>query len=732
MRFFNGRILFAIFIILCGSLLIMQQTAQLLTEAYYSRTYDFKSPVIGEVYKASWNRENDFVLHCKKYDVLIRGNNFSEEFSDKIRCAEYIELKTIPSVPEECSNFGAFDMREYLASKNIDLISYPKESDIVFVSPADYADLFHSMQFYGSKIRSHIEKALLENCDRDTASVCMSVMTGDGRLLESETKTSFQKAGLSHLMAVSGTHVAFALDPVKRLTRLVRNRRFGIKFKNTILIPFLFFIAFVAGFTPSIVRASVMCACMIFAVVFHRRYDPLNALGLAGLISIAVNPCCVFDAGFILSYCACLCIHIILPSLKNIKTVSKLSRYKTTESILCSIAVNLGLLPIIINLFNGFSFISIAVNIAAAPLAEMIYSGSFIITAAESIFLPPELCGVLSFPITAVVNFLEKCAGFSSNGVLGYREYPSIPTVYLVAYYSILIFAIIYLNKRLKKDFIKGLTLTGVSAVILIFVTIPPKAEFLFFDVGQGVSVLFSTRDGYKGLIDTGDGLTDLSYLLKRQGVSKLDFVVISHGHSDHCGGFFNVIENVECDVVFLSGNSFDEKASELAEIAEDKNIEVVFVEENVEISVGKYTDMMLACYGENSNINNSSLIASFRGKWGSAVLPGDIEAKSESCYSEDFSEPVDLLCVSHHGSGTSSTDEFLKTLSPKYAIISVGKDNMYGHPSSAVVDRIDNFTVSGDVYRTDRCGAVKFCFGVLLDFDGDDIYIWQKKRPAE
>ena len=97
-----------------------------------------------------------------------------------------------------------------------------------------------------------------------------------------------------------------------------------------------------------------------------------------------------------------------------------------------------------------------------------------------------------------------------------------------------------------------------------------------------------------------------------------------------------------------------------------------------------------------------------------------------------EFNRKIDLLCVSHHGSDTSSCDEFLETLCPKYAIISVGKDNMYGHPSPAVVDRVDDFTISGDVYRTDECGAVKFCFGVFFDFDGDDIYVWQKKRTTE
>lgn len=732
MRLIKGRVLFVIFVILCGSLLIIQQSAGILTDTYYSDTGAVPVSLSGEVYRATWNSRDDFILSSDEYDVLLRGKYLSAEIINKIRSAEFIQVDAFFEVPEKSGNPGEFDMQEYLSAKNIDYIAFPEDNDILFLEETDYPDKFHSVYFYGAEIREYIENSLIKHSDEHTAAIGLSIMTGDSRIMESDTKSLFQKAGLSHLMAVSGTHVAFMSEPIKKLISRIKSRRFGIKVKNLLCVPFILFLLTIAGFTPSVTRAVVMCLCATGAVLFSCKYDPLNALGFAGIITILLNPCSVFDTGFILSYCACICIYIILPLLKNIKFIYSLKHFRRiTEGLLCSISVNLGLLPLLINMFNGFSLISIVINIFASPIAGFIYSGSCLISCAE-LCLPSSLCGIISFPVTTAVSALEKCASFSQSGFPGYVEFSSIPLRYLIVYYAVLILCILFVYNNFSKYFKVFASVTFVSVVCLFFKLSPADVELLFFDVGQGVSVLLSTSDGYNGLIDTGTGYTDIAMLLRKQGVTKLDFIVVSHGHSDHCGGFEKLIETIECDAVFFPKNIYDDKVTELSLLTDESGIPIYFIDGTYELSIGEYVSMNLTCYSDNSNINNSSVIVSLNGEWGSVLLPGDIEAECEFSYFRDFQQSVDLLCVSHHGSDTSSTSEFLKTLSPEYAIISVGEDNRYGHPSDEVVDRVDNYTIDGHIYRTDTDGAIKFSFGTFFNIGGEDIYIWQKKKSAD
>lgn len=731
MHLIKGRILFFIFVILCGSLLILQQAADVLTDTYYANIDDIPNYAVGEVYRATWNGRDDFVLNNDKFNILIRGKYLSEEIIEKIRNSEFIKIQTAFELPEKSGNPGEFDMREYLSAKAIDLISFPEDDDIIFFDKSQAYGDFHSMYFYGAEIREYIENTLIKYSDENTASVSLSVMTGDSRIMSSDTKSLFQKAGLSHLMAVSGAHVAFISDPVKKLLNCIKNRHFDVKVKNIICVPFIIMLLVIAGFTPSVTRAVIMCLCSVIAVLCCRKYDPLNSLGLAGIITIMINPCCIFDTGFILSYCACICIYIIFPLMKNIKLFSSVRGFKgITDGVLCSVAVNIGLLPLLINLFNGFSALSILINVFASPIAKMIFTGSCLISIAETLFLPPSFCGILSLPLTTAVSALEKCASFSDGGFPGYIEIASVPSRYMLFYYAVLILVLLFLYKVFG-SFFKYISIVTMTAVCFLFCRLSPAdVELLFFDVGQGISVLLSSG-GYNGIIDTGTGYTDIEMLLKKQSISKLDFIVISHGHSDHCGGFEKLIENIECDVVFFPDNTFDEKIEELSMLAEENGISVCFVDGIRNVTVGEHVSMKLICYSDNKNINNSSVIVSLYGEWGSVLLPGDIESESELKFISDFDENVDLLCVAHHGSDTSSDSEFLKTLAPEYAIISVGEDNLYNHPSSGVIDRVDNYTVDGVVYRTDLDGAVKFSFGVFLDIYGEGISIWQKKRSV-
>ncbi|MBQ8827749.1 MAG: ComEC/Rec2 family competence protein [Clostridia bacterium] len=454
----------------------------------------------------------------------------------------------------------------------------------------------------------------------ETASVAMSVMTGDTSDLSDENKQAFQKAGMSHLMAVSGAHVSFILKPVMSMLKKIRFNKHGIVTKNIFLIPFVFFMAFVSGFTPSVIRAALMCLCKIFALVFKRRYDGLNAAANAGLISLAANPFNVFDTGFILSYGACISMYVISPKIK--KKAADLKRpvkllIKTAAS---GVSVNAGLLPVMINTFNGFSFSGIILNMFASPVAELICTASFVTVLADITGLSGFCCCVAAYPVETASRVLNIVASGAANGILGYQKIASVSITVVLVYYCIL--AYLFICKKERKLFA---ICSSICVLLCFLISMPSKAEFLFIDVGQGTAVLFKTRDGYTGLIDTGDGDTDVSSLLFKEEVDKLDFVILSHGHNDHYGGLVEVLEEHRTDIIFIPGNETDVKALEYGSYP---GVKTVKVESKISVQIGKYTEMILHCYNDNgySNINNSSVIASFSGDWGSVILQGDIE----------------------------------------------------------------------------------------------------------
>ncbi len=774
-KLLNGRILFWGFVVLTvvlyvllpyhgqGNKLACCITSQGAAQTKGTSTMPSNTPPC-EVYKSPWNKSGDFTVANSqlKIKILLYGKNLSDDTIEKLKTYEYVYINSELTVPEENGNYHGFEMTGYLKAKDIDYVTYPYDTDIVFFddlqliqgenlcnnSVCTEEKMGHSILYYSAKVRQKIEKSLKASMSENTANLSMSVMTGDTAELNSDDKEAFQKSGMSHLMAVSGAHVAYVTKPVIALLSKIKIKKNGLVKRNLMLLPFVFTIAFVSGFSPSIMRASVMSSYGIFARVFKRGTDNLNSLGFAGILSLCINPFYIYDTGFVLSYIACISIYLILPKLivitHKVKLIdkSKMAR-STAESFLMGVSVNLGMLPVMINMFNGMSLIGLIVNVFASSIAEFICIVGYIVSILAFVGLPSSICTVFSYPVEFMSLLLRKTASGGKSGtvgaILGYKKYPSIPIVLVVIYYSILI--LIFACKRENRKKISAVIIMII--IPMIIVAVPAKAEFVFFDVGQGVSVLVKTRDGCRGLIDTGDGKTDVSSLLFKEGVGKLDFIILSHGHSDHYGGILKVIDEHAVDVLFVPSNPKDEWIKSF--ITENPKQNIRTVNENINAYVGKYLNLNLYCdTGNPDNLNNSSVVTFVSGQWGSVLLPGDIEEVTEMKFAENFMKEhkkqyneIDLLCVSHHGSDTSSSEVFLETVSPKYAIISVGKNNIYGHPANEVVSRIEQYTGNDNVFRTDECGALRMTFGRFADniFDaliyhnGEKRIAWQQKR---
>lgn len=233
-------------------------------------------------------------------------------------------------------------------------------------------------------------------------------------------------------------------------------------------------------------------------------------------------------------------------------------------------------------------------------------------------------------------------------------------------------------------------------------------------DVGQAESILVYSN-GYSMLFDVGtEAATDeICDCLDGFGIKTVDVVMISHLHDDHIGGIEEIAENYRVENLILPEISIESDALTKAEAAiklvTDSGGDTYNAQRGMNFEIGEFTVTVLAEYSDN-NENNRCIIAKAETSGKSFLFTGDAETKIEKrLISEGIELKADILSVGHHGSSTSSSEEFLKAVSPSYAAISVGEGNTYGHPHNTVLAALEN--TGARVFRTDLCGSITFEF---------------------
>ncbi len=258
------------------------------------------------------------------------------------------------------------------------------------------------------------------------------------------------------------------------------------------------------------------------------------------------------------------------------------------------------------------------------------------------------------------------------------------------------------------------------------------KLQLHFIDVGQGDCTLIITPEGESMLIDSGkDSESEkvISYISKL-GIKTLDYMVISHFHDDHYGSCDEVAEEIGVDVVITNGAPADNNTEkELMQTFERQGCEIMTADAGFELTLGELELYVLGpTQISDGGGNNDSLVIKLTYRASSFLFTGDAEILEEEAILDMYtpnSLSCDLIKVGHHGSNTSSSDDFLDAVDPSIALISVGEGNSYGHPHKSVIDSYNERDV--EVYRTDRLGDV-----VIL-CDGENIMLYQEKSgPIE
>lgn len=649
-----------------------------------------------------------------KYSVNIKLENKlkltvyidKKENVSKLEYGNKISVTGTYKKPTEKRNYKGYDYMKYLKTKKI-CGSLMVDGEVKLVKTKKINPIFTIINKLSLIFKQNLKKLLPEQ----EAELEQGILLGDTSDIESDIKDDFRECNLSHMLAVSGAHLSYL---VLGINTVLSKKAFGIRRRKILSIIFILIFMVIVNMSPSVVRAGISTIIAIFATLIYRKQDTYTTISIALLLTLLNNPFAIFDVGLQLSYLATLSIIIFYSKFTQKQFNNKVKKY-LYESAMLTLSANILILPITIYEFNTIPINSIISNLLAGPLLGIcIILGMFTVIISTVCFPVSKL---IAFPLQIILKILIKIIELISK--IPFGNYTVKTPWFIVVFLTYAIIAALIHNK-------KGITkiLTMVTLIIFIvmqvcaFINIDGKLKIYFIDVGQGDSMLVKTVKGKNILID-GGGSKDpdydigekilVTYLLDRR-IKTLDYVIISHFDEDHATGVAQILGKIDVSSIILTRQLEENDIyRHILSIAKEKKIKLIYVKEGDVLKIGGIKISIIHPENKlmiNNPMNNNSIVCKVEYNSFSMLLTGDIEMEAEELIlRKNINLKADVLKVAHHGSKTSTTGEFLKAINPKVALIGVGKNNNFGHPSNEVIQRLkENGT---RIYRTDENGEI-------------------------
>jgi len=641
-------------LILCLYLLIN------LNKNYESKIDINSNSYIGTVtnYKV---KENGITLEVKGKEKIVAyyDKNIDIKLGDKVYLEgefTYPKNNTIPNL---------FNYKKYLRNRKIYMTMYISKIKIIG---------HNNNYFY--RIRNSITKHI---SNYKSKAYLNTFIIGNKDYIDN---TSYRSNGISHLLAISGMHISLLsvlLISLLKKTKLDENKSLII----TSL--FLFFYMALTNFMPSCSRSVLLFSLITLNKVFRFEIKIIKLFILTFIILLLINPYYIYDIGFIYSFTISFYLILFKDKLK------KESYFKSLLyiSFLCFF------ISLPITLYNSYevNFLSILLNIFFVPFVSFIVFPMSILT-----FIFPFLDNIFFF----LTNILEYLSNSLSNINLFIITFGKVNIYFIIVYY-LLLSLFLYFDK--KKYFI----------LILLLLFIQYNKDYIFkntylisIDVGQGDSLLIH-KNNKNILIDTGGiyskNLTNDSLipLFKSLGIRNITYLILTHGDFDHMGEAINLVNNFKVEKVIFNCGPYNDLEKDLIKVLDKKRIKYFSCIKELNIDKNKLYFLQTKEY-DNENDNSNVIYTELNGY--KFMFMGDASVTTEKEILNKYNLlDIDVLKVGHHGSKTSSSKEFIDEINPKYSIISVGKNNRYGHPNKEVLENLEN----SKIYRTDQNGSIMF-----------------------
>lgn len=641
-----------------------------------------------------------FYLRTEQDNPYLTRLRVKTYFRASLKPGDMVQVRGIMKPPLPPSNPGEFDYPSYLARRQVHyLMSVKTESEFARLKEQQ------GWQKWVASCREKGQEVFAQVLPAQEAAILNGMLLGQIEEIDPDRNLDFQKTGIFHVFSVSGLHVGFLLLLNGWIMSLLKTKA-RTRFVSGIIL--LLFYGFLTGWPVSLQRAAIMGGMGLLAYYSGRHNSMLNALALAGVVILALNPAALLDISFQLSFGATFGLVYIFPLLRE-----RLKTSRVADIILLPLCAEIMIIPLIAYYFNLFSPVSLVANILSAYVTGGIVIAGFIgflmaqFSLLAAIFL--YLAGALIELLLLLVDFLKNIPGaYHWSG-------PGLGTA--MAYYLVLVICLGALVKG-KRRIVQG----GIAVIGLIIASFYLPAgldsygqmEVVFLDVGQGDSILLKTPRGKFILVDGGGssfydvGSLKVMPYLHRRGINELYMIINTHPDIDHLQGLETVAAHTRVRHIAVPASLMD--APEYARLKDRSRHKLVPLTagQTIAFADGSHIRVLLPDHTRYmvDSYNNQSIVLETQYGGFKLLLTGDIDEEAlNHLITHAKYTPVTVVKVPHHGSKNSAVEALYDSLQPKYAVISAGRNNSFGHPHAVVLDMLDRKGI--DVLRTDRDGAI-------------------------
>lgn len=608
--------------------------------------------------------------------------------------------------PHANFNAGGNDYERWLFTQNIGATGTVSKTPPIFIAPASNLNINHWRQVIGDTLTQKYDESI-------SVALLKALTVGDDNGLNSENWKTFQMTGTTHLIVISGSHIALIAGLIYWLTLKLWTRLNILRFSPpriaavTSLLAAMGY-ASLAGYVIPTQRALLMLGMIAIASFYQRQFSHLQSFAIALLAMLIFNPTMLLSIGFWLSFLAvALILYRVAGRLKSPPN------WKNAVDI--QLAVSLGLSPLLLFFFGQTSLISPLVNFIAVPIVELVVIPLALIQMLL-MWLCPWLANNFFVVLDFILQWLMRCLEFVQTLPYALFESPQL-TIFTLILSCV---GLLWLFAPL------GIPVRWLGLVLNLPLLLPilPKLNYgeavvTVLDVGQGLAVAVETQNHHL-LYDTGAkffnggdmGKNVVLPFLRYQGVKTLDTLLISHGDNDHIGGAESILKALPTHEILTSvPEKFIPYQTTTCQTGQTWTWDGV-----------SFTILSPAKTFESDN-NNSCVLKIETGQ-GAVLLTGDIEATAEKWLVDNTDEKLraNVLVAPHHGSKTSSTSEFLNAVKPETVLIPAGYRNQFHHPSKEVLARYQ--TINAKFFTSANSGALT----VRLNPNGVKIENWREK----
>jgi len=598
-----------------------------------------------------------------------------------IKLGTKLKLEGKLNIPSNNTVPNIFDYKKYLYYKHINYIFNVNNISII---NSNINIVYRIKNYIIDRINTYKSKAYLS-----------TFILGDKSYLEDDIYDKYQESGILHIFAISGMHVSLLVSIILKTLKRVKD-----DFKYPIIILLLILYIFITGISSSILRTSVLFTIIYLNKRFDFNLDTIKCFYITIFIILIYDSYRLYDIGFIYSS---LISYFLIRYSFIIKGNYIISILKV------SILSFLVSLPITINMNYEINILSIFNNLIVVPFISFIVYPLSLIT---FIIKPLDL---LFLNVTNIFEFISKY--FLVFNII----IPKLNVLIIIVYYLLIY---IFLNTYNKK------ILLGIICLLIIVkcsYLIDNSTYFYYLDVGQGDSSLIRYKNDVI-LIDTGGKVsfekeawkkkTEYYYtdnnikFFKSINITNIKYLVITHGDYDHMGEAINLINNFKVENVIFNCGPYNDLEQELIKVLDKNNIKYYSCIKELNVDKSKLYFLQTKEY-DDENDNSNVIYTELNGY--KFLFMGDAGIEKEKDILDKYNiSNVDVLKVGHHGSKTSSSKEFIDKINPKYSIISVGKNNRYGHPNKEVLDNLKG----SKIFRTDIDGST------MLKIKNNKLYV--------